>query len=212
MFHIDIPDMNSLAMDSLAMDSPSKASSAKEDEDSRDMLSLAMNSLVMEERPAKDKDCSMGKDCSMDSCKLVPVKQHYRKLPGGGSTKKGASAKKKNVKKSVPVKRKTNIKERKEMAKLSKGSKMDPATFRAIVVQMNRDKENFPVEQRNQERNERNALLWNNFRNSVQRQPKRRKIKTREQVKKDKAVEFEARYIDALNNLNKPLPMEFMQL
>ena len=87
---------------------------------------------------------------------------------------------------------------------------MEYATFRAIWQQMDLDKENFVVDQKTIERNERNAMLWNNFRNNVQRLPKKCKIKTREQVKKEKAQQFQSGYIDALNNLDQAMPMEFL--
>ena len=148
----------------------------------------------------------------------IHVRSHYRKRPGCGSIKNKGLAKKKQpskkrapAKKSVSAKR-THIKEGKERARLSKVKGMDHESFKAILGQMERDKENFVPDQGSRVRNEQNALLWNDFRNRVQHLPRKRKIKTREEVKKEKARQFQARYIEALNNLDEPMSAEFQRI
>jgi len=111
---------------------------------------------------------------------------------------------------SGSTKKRTHIREGKERAELSKKTKMDPETFRAINQLMDQDKENFRVEQRNQEMNELNALAWNNFRNDLRARPKRPKIQTREQAKQDRARKYQAEYIEAVNNLERPIPIRFL--
>ena len=101
-------------------------------------------------------------------------------------------------------------KEGKERARLSKENKMDHETFQALCLSMDIEKENFVPDPRHREKNEHNAMLWNNFRNNVQRLPRKRNIKTREEVKKERAQQFQSRYIDAINNLEEPMPMRFL--
>ena len=108
------------------------------------------------------------------------------------------------------IKKRTHIKEGKDKAKVPKAAKMDIATLRAIREIMNEEKENFRVEERVQERNEHNINVWNNFKNSLQGRPKRRKIITHEQAKKQNAESYEAAYINAINNLEEPLPMRLL--
>ena len=163
-------------------------------------------SLTLIDDEDKDKDI----DSLSQSLAAIRVKAHYRSRPRGRSMKKKGTAKKRvPARKSVSVKR-THIKEGKERARLSKAKKMDHESFKAIWEQMDSDKENFVPDQRSQERNELNAMLWNNFRNNVQHLPRKRNIKTRKEAKKEKAKQFQSRYIDALNNLDKPMPIEFM--
>ena len=128
-----------------------------------------------------------------DYSSVVPVLAHYRKCRGS-------------------IEKRTHIEEGKEKAKVLKAAKMDIATLRAIREIVNKEKENFRVEERVQERNEHNTNVWNNFKNSLQGRPKRRKIITREQAKKQNAESYKAAYINAINNLEEPLPMRFLQI
>ena len=99
--------------------------------------------LIETSTQVTDDSCSVGSICdSLDSLQVVQVKQHFCRLPGGGSTKKCA---RKSVafKKNVPAKKKTHIKEGKQRAKLSNKPKMDPDTFRAYIMQIDYNKENF---------------------------------------------------------------------
>ena len=144
---------------------------------------------------------------SFDSLKVVPVKQHIRRRPGGGSSKKG-TRKSVAFKKNVRAKKKTHIKEEKQRAKLSNKPHMDPDMFQATMMQMDYNKENFRSEQANREINEKNVHLWNEFGNRVIHLPKQRIVKTREAVKREKAEKLQAEYIDALNNLDEPMSVD----
>ena len=191
------------------------------DEDfSQSLTVIAGESLTVidDEDMTKAEENNEEIDSLSQSLSEIYVKAHYCKRPGVGSIKnKGLAKKKQPAKKTAPARKslsakRTHIKEGKERARLSKVKGMDHESFKAILGQMDRDKENFVPDQGSQVRNEQNALLWNNFRNRVQRLPRQRKIKTREEVKKEKARQFQARYIEALNNLDEPMPAEFQSI
>ena len=110
----------------------------------------------------------------------------------------------------------TNIREANEREKTrsinGNGNRISPQSFKTIQQIMDQDQANFPTDQRNNNLNRENRRQWEEFRARSQllRRRKRHKVKTREEVKKEKAMKQQMEWIRAVNDLSRPLPSKFL--
>ena len=108
----------------------------------------------------------------------IVVRSHSRNCPGAGSHNRPRAG------------GRTNIREVNERESRSNGHRISPQSFRTIRQIMDHDQANFPANQRNNNLNRENRRQWEEFRARSQllRRRKRRKVKTCEEVKKEKAM------------------------
>ena len=106
----------------------------------------------------------------------------------------------------------TNIREANKRESRSNGNRISPQLFRTIRQIMDHDQANFPADQRNNNLNRENRRQWEEFgaRSQLLRRRKRRKVKTVEEVKKEKAMKHQMEWIQAVNDLSRPLPSRFL--
>ena len=109
----------------------------------------------------------------------------------------------------------TNIREANEREKTrsnGNGNRISPQSFKTIRQIMDQDQANFPTDQRNNNLNRENCRQWEEFqaRSQLLHRRKRRKVKTREEVKKEKAMKQQMEWICAVNDLSRPLPSKFL--